>query len=390
MSLKIQSKFSKFSENFYPKYAAQLFANTLGTTIPKIKIENKKLQQLWDEFADEQSILDINYNLIYQTSLNGMMVLGIMVNKKNEPIITIGKPNLSLCEITNSKFTKLIFQKFSLTNSGMGYNDIVEYDSGKYKKFACKVKCESSREERVTSQLFGTLTAPFILTKSNPLALDDFHNIENRLLADLNKHLELLLTDSLVAKSLVHINTPTINTNTDAINDLINAINDPTTTVYKNKNIFSLLQSAGLQIQQGVSNHQAILDNIKFYENKIRQFAFLPKSTLDSGTKNIHSQEMSLVNSDSDDYIEMKANLLENSWKQLVKIYIDYLVSYKKISPLNINQIKIDVEVAGSTKYLQNVDNEYIQNQQGVLTNPNDLIKNSNEKKSNSENEGDK
>lgn len=47
------------------------------------------------------------------------------------------------------------------------------------------------------------------------------------------------------------------------------------------------------------------------------------------------------------------------------------------ISPLvSPDEVNVNVEVSGSTKYLQNPANKYVQNQAGVLTNPNDLQQN--------------
>ena len=366
MSMNNNKSFVNSNKDVYKKYIAQLFANSIATIEPKIVIKNNELQEEWNKLTKNINLIQINYLLVNEISQNGNAVL-FLTNY-------FEKLKIFVSRISNIKYdNKLNIKSYDLELIIPEINNqtiLVCKESDEY-KYSYKFFIENNICSHV--QIMDNL--PFAYFTNNPLNLSDLSNVDPLLIEEFNKHLDLLLSDSLTSKSLFHLNTPLSQANSKNINQLKDVLNNPRGLIFENQNIFSLLQSGGLQIQQGLSIYLAILEKIKFYDNKIKELAFAPRNTLDAGTKNIHSTEANQINSQSDDYIELKANLLEISWTNFIRYtFFDYLKNNNdQFNDIDFESVEIDVEICGSTKYLKNIQNEYVQNQSGSLINPNKI-----------------
>lgn len=362
-----KTRFMDINKNMYSEYIATLFANTIATISPKITIDNKTIQKEFNEFAKDNNLININYNLVFKLSHNGYAGLFLTNLFK--------KPKVVVADINTIDFdARGLIKNFNIDfkiNELMTIINCV-YLKSKY-KYTFNYLLLSKQKE--VSQLFNNI--PLKIFLNNPNGHNDLKNVCSKWIDDYNQTLDIILSDSKTSKSLFHLNTPLTQASTKNVDELKKTIDDPSSVIFENNNIFSLLQSGGLQIQQGNSIFQSLLEKLKFYDNKIKELSFAPRSTLDAGTKNMHSDEINSINSQSDDYIELKANLLEQNWKEfIIDIYFDYLKNnVDKYKNFNFENINVEVEIAGSTKYLKNRSNEYIQNQNGSLINPNDINK---------------
>ncbi len=361
----IHKRFVNSNKEVYKNYISQLFANSIATISPKIKINNSNLQNEWESLLLKNNIIEINYLLVNQLSKNGDAVLFLTDYFKELKIFVANLSNVNY----DNKLNIINFDLSLITPNIKNQTILVS----KEKDYQYCYKFFVNDDLNLHTQIMDNL--PFTYFTNNPMNVDDLYNVDPLLIDEFNKHLDLLLSDSLTSKSLFHLNTPLTQSNSMNIDNLKRVLNDPRSVIFENQNIFSLLQSGGLQIQQGLSIYLAIIEKIKFYDNKIKELAFAPRSTLDAGTKNIHSTEANQINSQSDDYIELKANLLELSWTNFIKeVFFNYLKNNNEnYYNFDFENIEVDVEICGSTKYLKNIQNEYIQNQSGSLINPNKI-----------------
>ncbi len=373
--LKPKRKESFKDNDHYEKYVASLFANTVGTIEPKIKFSGKKskeLQKEWDKLLEHNNLLEINYQLIEELSKEGCMALVLSTYFKKPKIVPARIIDVQY--ESNGDIKSFELQFYLATPGKCGYNILCCNQDKTFKytfHYYDNVDAKNNDVYNIHTQYYDD--SIFAIFLNNPMGKNDMDNVPSKLITDINKHLDLLMTDSLTAKSLYHINLPQSQGKTDNVSKLKETLKDPNSLYFENKNIFSLLGSGGLQIQSGTSIGQVVLDKLKFYDNKVKELTFCPRNTADMGTKNIHSAEAMSINSQSDDYIEVKANLLEKGWSNFIKnVFIDYiknnLDSYKDI---DFEGVEVDVEISGSTKYLKNQANEYLQTQQGSLINPN-------------------
>lgn len=370
----------------YYYYCAQQFANTIGTKPPKIKFKNKSLEILFKNDSKNNDITKINYDLVRQSSLYGNAFLGISTiknnDKKNKNMFVIGIPlnfkkvGFEIIELEmlidiykNNNSTYYITEKWSLENNKFfckryGFLGAQQNNTTTLKSTGWKVQKETSFN-RISNKI------PYLEFSANPFSKPDLYNVPKNLFKDYDDNIEILKNDSFVNKGMIFLNFAMGGTTTDAIQELNDAIKDPKKIVYQNSSPYSLISTNGgagmYQPVQGQFLGDGIITKLKFYDQKIRKFGFMRSDSTIMGTKNAHSAEIANLNQDADDYLEMKANLLENSWKKFIdEIY----------APWNdVNDEDSDVEVIGSTKYLQNPNNTYFQNQNGVLTNPNDIYK---------------
>ncbi len=373
-----------FKDNdHYRRYIASLFANTVGTIEPKIKFsgnKSKELQKEWDKLLEHNNILEINYQLIEELSKEGCMALVLSTYFKKPKIVPA--KIIDIQYESNGDINSFELQFYLPRPGKCAYNISC---SCAVKTFKYTFHYYDSVDAK-TNGVYNSHTqyyddSIFTIFLNNPMGKNDMDNVPSKLITDINKHLDLLMTDSLTARSLYHINSPQSQAKNENIAKLKETLKDPNSLYFENKNILSMLATGGLQIQSGTSIGQVVLDKLKFYDNKVKELTFCPRNTADMGTKNIHSAEAMSINSQSDDYIEVKANLLEKGWTQFIKnVFIDYvknnLDSYKDI---DFEGVEVDVEISGSTKYLKDQENEYLQTQQGSLINPNKQAKQPNQ-----------
>lgn len=368
----------------YYYYCAQQFANTIGTKAPKINFKNKSLETLFKNDLRDNDIAKINYELVRISSLHGNAFLGIStiktIDKKNKNMFVIGIP-LSVKKVGFEIIELEMVIDIYKSNSSTYY--IVEKWSLEKNKFFCKrygflgaqqnnqtsLKSTGWKVQKETSLNRLSNKIPYLEFSANPFSQPDLYNVPKNLFKDFDDNIEILKNDSLVNKGMIFLNFAMGATTTNAIQELNDAIKDPKKIVYQNNSPYSLISTNGgagmYQPVQGQFLGDGIITKLKFYDQKIRKFGFMRSDSTVMGTKNAHSAEIANLNQDADDYLEMKANLLENSWKKFIdEIY----------APWNdITSEDCDVEVIGSTKYLQNPNNVYSQNQNGILTNPNDI-----------------
>lgn len=375
--------------HYFNKYAAMQFANTIATKKPKVEFKNKEIDNLWKKFCIENNFEKKFYELVYKTSLYGTIFFGIypqtitISNKKEEiPFFTIGIP--IYFEKIGCIFSKLEIMIDVIKFNNTDYFIIEKWDKSETSnnkffvsrsaqdKYGNIKKLSDINYIKLSETEFSKFDLiPYVPFFANGIGENDLFNVEQKLINDFDIHLKLLLSDSIIAKGLVYLNTPNMQGTAENVNSLLKALRDPEATVYQNKNIFSMLQQGGVQIQQGIFNGTGIIEKLRYYELQIKKFSFMKMQSSDLGTKNMHNSETELLNSDADDYVESKANICEeNILMWLLIVFNEYLRIFYN---LEIDVKKINVEVTGSTKYLQNIKNEYIQNQQGILNNPNKI-----------------
>ena len=282
--------------------------------------------------------------------------------------------NMSFNKFQNSTF--FVIEEWDLKNGGL---NVERYATNFF--YGQKILPEQINwKKRLSNVNFLINEIPFIQFSANSFQAPDLWNVPLKLFRDFEKHLEILLSDSLVNKGLMVLNIPGTQSSQRDVETLENAVKDPSKVVHRNSGQYSIFNT--LDPLQGQTNGQEIITKLNYYERQIKKFGFVRTDTQNIGTKNIGGSEMAALNSDADDYLEMKANLLEICWQQFIeRCYIPYLISTdeKFLNQENlIGNVAVDVECCGSTKYLKNKANVPVQSQQGVLTNPNDLI---NEKK---------
>lgn len=367
----------------YHYYCAQQFANSIATKPPKIKFKNEKLEKLFKTDSKNNEISKINYEIVRQSSLNGSVFLGInsikTIDKKNQNMFIVGVP-LNLKKIgfdiielemvidiyKNISSTYYITEKWSLENNKFfckryGFLGEQQNTITNLRSIGWKVQKETSFNRLVNK-------IPYSQFLANPFAKPDLYNVPKNLFKDFDDNIEILKNDSFVNKGMIFLNLAMGGT-TNAVSDLDAAIKDPKRIVFQNQNPYSLISNNGgagmYQPVQGQFLGDGIITKLKFYDQKIRKFGFIRSDSTIMGTKNAHSAEIANLNQDADDYLETKANLLEHAWKKFIdEIYAPFN---------NVQNEDCEVEVAGSTKYLQNPENAYVQNQNGILTNPNDI-----------------
>ncbi len=360
------------NNDMFKKHISKLFATTIATIEPKIEIKNEQVQKEWEKLKSNNNLLEINYQLVSELSKNGIMTLMLTTYfDKEKPKIVVAKP-IYVQFAPKLKLEKIVLQFYLPIFGKNDYNINCTLNLSVNYKYTFQYFEEG---KFVVDHIQPYTNYFFSFFKNNPEGKSDLDNVNPKWVEDYNKHLDMMLADSLTSKSLFHLNQPNTQGSMQNVKNLKETLYDPSAVIFENKNIFSLLQSGGLQIQQGLSQSVAIIEKLKFYDNKIKEYSFSPRNTLDAGTKNIHSAEANQINSQSDDYIEIKANLLEMGWEEFIRnVFFDYLSNnVDEFKNFNFDDIEIDVEISGSTKYLKNQENEYLQNQQGTLVNPNKI-----------------
>lgn len=370
----------------YYYYCAQQFANTIATKPPKIKFKNKKLEDTFKKDARNNNITKINYELVRQSSLHGNIFLGLSTvkgaDKKNKNMFVIGVPlnfkkvGFEIVELEmvidiykNNSGTYYITEKWSLENNRFFCKRYGFLGAQQNNKTTLKGTGWKTQKETSLNRLNNKI--PYSEFIANPFSKPDLYNVPKNLFKDFDDNIEILKNDSFVNKGMIFLNFAMGATTTNAVQELNDAIKDPKKIVYQNNSPYSLISTNGgagmYQPVQGQFLGDGIITKLKFYDQKIRKFGFMRSDSTVMGTKNAHSAEIANLNQDADDYLEAKANLLEDSWKKFIdEIY----------GPWNdVDNEDCNVEVIGSTKYLQNPNNVYSQNQNGILTNPNDIYK---------------
>ena len=340
----------------WKNFAAKQYANTIATIPPKISFpKNKELQNQWDELVKWNNLLKINYKLVNNSHLNKVSFLGLK-DVSGIPILVIGessyyKMNANKLVELNVKIDELgdwgIYEIYDINENNELKNIVQRYALNKNTNE--KANPISLSYKYTNNSFLKTLNIPFAPFFSNPLENDELENVDEQLFQDWKDNIDILITDSLVSKGIIHLNTPQMNGSSENITRLKKALTDPKEVLFENQSIFSLLQQGGIQIQQGQSNYLSILEKLKFLENKIKQFGFLKKETSDLGTKNLQTSETELLNSDADDYVELKANLMELQWEYFIRnVFFDYLKEIKNINTDFKNAV-IEIEISGST-----------------------------------------
>lgn len=368
----------------YEYYCAQQFANTIATKPPKIQFKNKQLEDIFKKDAKNNDLVKINYEIVRNSSLYGTIFFGIStikgIDKKNKNMFVIGIPlnfkkvgfeivelEMVIDIVKNNNSTYYITEKWSLDKNKFfckryGFLGTQQINICPLRTTGWKLQKETSLN-RLDNQI------PYCEFLANPFSQPDLYNVPKNLFKDFDDNLEILKNDSFVNKGMIFLNFAMGATTTDAVQELNDAIKDPKKIVYQNNSPYSLISTNGgagmYQPVQGQFLGDGIITKLKFYDQKIRKFGFMRSDSTVMGTKNAHSAEIANLNQDADDYLEAKANLLEHYWKK----FIDTIYG-----PWNeIDDEDCEVEVIGSTKYLQNPNNVYAQNQNGILTNPNDI-----------------
>lgn len=125
-------------------------------------------------------------------------------------------------------------------------------------------------------------------------------------------NLKILKSDSIINKGLLVTNVQNAH-NLDNLKNIKQALQNPEELVVDYKGFGGVFGDQVFNVVQGTSNTQNIISKLNYLERLIKKFGFVRTDTQDMGTKNTISTEIENLNSDADDYLEMKANLLEES-----------------------------------------------------------------------------
>ncbi|VEU75601.1 Uncharacterised protein [Mycoplasmopsis maculosa] len=113
-----------------------------------------------------------------------------------------------------------------------------------------------------------------------------------------------------------------------------------------------------IRLYQGLPQSPVLIQKIDKTIALIKKFGFMKSDTSDLGTKNIHSVEAEQINSDFEDFIEMKANIRE---LQLLEFFEKF---YSNLSIENII-------ITGSTAWLHEQAKILTTDQNGTIINNN-------------------
>lgn len=337
------------------EYGAETTAITIFNQAPKITIENKELQEIWDNFANENKLL---YNLsIIEEMLykNGFLAVGFDKGKEETcPLLIFG-----IVEQASRAINELGMLSVLL------YDDAPYLNKNTYKRYellgdnfytTTRTYNNESNKLSVSNDVNHLDYIPLIIFENLPKGKADLDLINPELFEIINFDLELLIRDGYSSLPWVFYS--------DALQNeygKLNFFNLDLRVIPKNA-LNQIYSDTPIELLQPSSTSPNILSRLDKNLNLVKELANLKQSTQSMGTKNLHGDEVQALNSNFETLIEFKANLREYSLKKLVELFFKFINR-------EIKNIKIDVEVKGSTKYQQNILNVKYSKLNGAATN---------------------
>jgi hypothetical protein len=135
-----------------------------------------------------------------------------------------------------------------------------------------------------------------------------------------------------------------------------------------NQNSSMTFGGTGINFLQGLPQSQSIWGNINSTINTIKEKAFIRVQVSDLGKNNKQTAEIESANSSANDMLESKANLREQTYRDLAFMWKLYENDKSGTTKYSFKKTDIEVLVVSSTKWLQKQSEAAAQlmNQDGV------------------------
>nr|QWT28843.1 hypothetical protein [Mycoplasma anserisalpingitidis] len=336
------------------KYGGGITALTIFSKKPKISIEDQELSKLWNSFENENNLLyslSIIEELLYE---EGRIAVGFEENKETGiPNLIFGK--ILKVERDNNKISLMHLHLYN--NFDFNQNVVTRiYDLNDENFYTLTMtKSKNSNKERLHNDISKYTFIPLVIFENLPKGKSDLDLVNQELYDLINLDLELLFRDGYTSMPWIF--------HSDTLLNEYGKLNfyDLDKRVIPQNTLNQVYTDRPIELLQPNPQSGYILQRLEKNLNLVRELAFLKQTTGTMGTKNLHSDEVNALSSNFDSFIEFKANLREHSLKKLVLMFFNFL--NKKV-----DEAIIDVEVCGSTKYLQNSQNLKIVKSSGDIS----------------------
>ncbi|AKF41029.1 hypothetical protein AAW50_01065 [Mycoplasmopsis canis] len=334
----------------------------LANALPKIELENKN--ELL-KFLNKNYFLEIIQKMEVMLYKKGLAALGVLEGK----VIVLG-------EVFDYAFNfenELVFLKVSLGKRKIKnelFEVIYEYDLNE--PYIKKYGINTITKKTITArELFGNNYKqelnvlnfiPWTIFKNKADEAPDIEMINPELFEMLNAKYKSLILDMYLSLPIPQVQWNVGGTKADQIVKNLFSLDNNRTVKIDSKATISALGD-NFDIKYAPTQAPQIITTIENLKHWIKKSLLLKKDGDDGGTSNKHNAEIATLNSDYDDYIEMKANLREIYYENFFRMLL-------KLLDLDFEQ-DIDVIVVSSTKWLQEQASIAQTNQQGItLSNP--------------------
>lgn len=334
----------------------------LANALPKIELNNK------DEllkFLNKNYFLELIQKLEVMLYKKGRAALGILENKK-----------IVLAEVLDYAFNldnELEFLKISVGQQKIKnetFEVVYEYDlkENYIKKYGVSTLTNKKLSPK---ELFGQAYKqelntkdfiPFTIFKNKASEQPDIEMINSELFEMLNAKYKSLVLDMYLSLPIPQVQWNVGGTKADQIVKNLFSLDNNRTVKIDSKATISALGD-NFDIKYAPTQAPQILQTIESLKHWIKKSLLIKKDGEDGGTHNKHNAEIMTLNSDYEDYIEMKANLREIYYSNFFKIVL-------RVLNLNYEQ-DINVIVTSSTKWLEEQSKKIQVNQNGIILNQN-------------------
>ncbi|WP_036464385.1 hypothetical protein [Mycoplasmopsis sturni] len=337
---------------------------TLANSLPQIDIKNKEIEEKFNKFAENYSLLETYQNLEYQLYKKGILALGFF-----HSVPVLGEV-LEFKKDFTGKLTYLLLRvemealsMYELTEDLLEYdlkNDYVRQLTRytNFNKTTITDKQTQDPEHYHQEILSGFI--PFVIFKNRSDGKADIDLINNEYWDIINNKLTQLQLDAFYSTPLPVIYGVEGSAQSVSLTKALFSLSHGRIFTYKLTN-----DNGGipLDLQTAPTQSQAIIASIESAVFWVKKFLFMKMDSQDGGTHNMHTAEVQQLNSDFEDYIETKANLREIYYKQFVNLAL-------KVLNISEDDEDINVTVVGSTRWA-------IQNAQTLKTDQNGVLLNS-------------
>lgn len=337
------------SKKQFERYGLWNTINTIWSKLPKFFNENNEETHIFNKSS---------YLLSYQALESLLYQKGIAALKKDFFTAEV----IDYIEICD----ELLYLKAKLNFVSLSYSfEVIEewsYDSNNKIKFNYVITNKSSNQNLSNDDIEDILinrfkynarlepAIPYTIFSNNFSQQPDLAIVDPEFFKTLDNNLYVLQNDAF-------LNSPWFFTSANkSISDQINqGFKNIKKRVITLSALNSFMDTNPIQMLQGQSQSQSIIQSIDKTIALIKKFSFMKNDSSDFGTKNMHNVEAEQINSDFEDYIEQKSNLRElqllefmnKFWpnEHIAKIIItgssEWLKEQAKIAQVNQNGVML-------------------------------------------------
>lgn len=361
------------SKKQFLELGAKIQVNALAFKLPKIEIDeknNKLLKNIFNENEMLEKIQLLEENL-YKF---GKFALGIL-KQDNKLIFRLGE----VLEY-QKQLNKLVYLKVKIDEikrSGVKVSIVQEYNLLENNSNFIKTYAESFGKKRslesvnyyYKNELNLYDFIPWVIFKNNYREICEIDQVDPALFQMLDNCEEMLLRDNYYSSPFIYIQSNFANGTASNAEQAIYNLDKRVIKSSAYDQAFMTSGSSPLSFYQGNSLSQNILQKIDKLIYLIKDAMFFRMNSADFGTKNMHNNEVESLNSNYADYLEAKANLRENYYKEFILMIF-------KILKIEIDSENLKIIVPTSTEYLQSQEAIYQANADGVMINQGQNIQN--------------